>query len=119
MKKAKRTIITDPIFEVDYLIQRGGTLQEAINKFAKLIHEDSWEVTQLPTHRGHFAAHINHKAGLIWLHPLAGTGLITHEVCHAVSHMLRDLQVKELSKCDEIFAYYAGWLAKEIVRKLY
>ena len=119
MKKIKWSVVTDPIFMVDYLIQRGGSLQSAIDRFAKFIKVPSWEVSQCANHRGHFGAHLSHRAGVIWLHEKAGTNTITHEVCHATHHTFTGLQISEFSQTDELFAHYSAWLASEIVRRLF
>lgn len=119
MVKVKRAIITDHVFMVDYYAQRGGTLQSAIDKFAKYIKVPTWEVEQNSNHRGHFGAHLSHRAGCIWIHEKGGTNTITHEVSHATHHLLTGLKVTDLQQVDEIFAHYSAWLASEVVRKLF
>jgi len=118
-KTPRSKVITDRIFLVDYYGQRGGTLQSAIDKFAKLIQVPSWEVAENDNRRGHFTAHSSHKAGCIWLHEKSGTGIITHEVCHATHHLLKGLLMENFTEVDEVFAHYSGWLATQIVKKLF
>lgn len=117
--KIRSKIISDPIFMVDYYAQRGGTLQSAIDKFAKFIKVPTWEVLESNNRIGHFASHSSHKAGCIWIYDKAGTNAITHEVNHATHHLLVGLQITELAQVDELFAYYSAWLASEVVRKLF
>jgi len=117
--KTRSTVISDDIFLVDYYVQRGGTLQSAIDKFSKFIKVPSWEVPQSENHRGHFAAHSGHRAGCLWLHEKSGTNSITHEVCHATHHLFTGLLLTDVSQLDELYAHYTAWLASEVVRKLF
>ena len=117
--KPKGKYIHDPIFSTDYYVQRGGALQSAADKFAKLIGMRTWEESQHPRVRGRFIVYEDHKAGCIWIQEKCGTGIVAHEATHAANRIARDLCMRDLDQSDEFIAYYTAWLCREIVKGLF
>lgn len=116
--KPKEIKIIDPIFNFHWLVIVGGTNQEAINKYAKLIGAPPWEVEDSPSRYGHFTAHRDFgKGGCIWLRSDAARW-IGHEVYHAVTWMHVCMNVPQNEATEEIGAYYSEWLTGEIVANL-
>ena len=48
-----------------------------------------------------------------------GAGGIAHEVMHAVIHFADNLDIKVSQDTEEFAAYYAEWLTKNIVKRLW
>lgn len=117
--KVRSCKILDPVYGVHYYVQRGGTLQSAVDKYAKYSGIPTWQLEQSPAHRGHFGAHADVRCGFIWLHDKAGSGSISHEVSHAVNYFFCKMGATDLGQIDELFAYYTQWLVSQIVRRLF
>ena len=94
------------------------TENEAIKWYAKKMGLEDWTLP-LGDRQGHFTYGTNQRDSLIWLHGDAGTSTIVHEVSHAMVRLADILETSVGEQTDEVFAYYSGWLAGEIVHKLY
>lgn len=117
--KQKRTVITDHIFRVAWLIQRGGTEVSAFNWYRAKEGLPKGTLKQDSTRGGYFYDAGTQRDGLLWFDADSGSNSIIHEVQHAVVHLAGALDMKMTEKNQELFAYYAGWLGGEIVTKLW
>lgn len=117
--RAKTTIIHEPLFNVDILVQRGGYVNECLKKYAKKLGREAWELEESKGRMGHFASVTNHKSGCIWLHEKAGLGTVAHEAFHATCEILKRSGVKLNSHTEETYAYYLQFLINQILKKLY
>jgi hypothetical protein len=114
----KRFVVTDPIFDVDYLVQIGGDLNDAIKAFAKRLGVEVWMVETSETTYGHFAAVDPYSCGCIWLKSQeSALFTLIHEIEHAVGHAFRKKGIPPCEQTEEVYAYYKEWLAKEISKK--
>lgn len=116
--RSRRFKIYEPVYGVEYLVQVGGTEQEAVNAYAKLLGVEPWSVTENPARRGMFFCREPAPQGGIWLHESAWAGVVAHECFHAVAYTMERLKVPLNEGTEEVFAYYLQWMLNEILPKL-
>lgn len=116
--KHKRTMIHCRLFKMTWLVQRGGSEQSAVDWYTKAMKSPR-HILPDTRRRGHFTYNIGEKDAMLWFRHDAGTGTIVHEVSHAMVFLAEQLYTKINRSTDEIFAAYSGWLAEQIVRKLW
>lgn len=116
--KANRFVISDPIFDTDYLIQIGGSPNDAIKELAKLLDVEPWHMEENPYRRGHFVAYEPYPQGCLWFHESAWAGLVAHECLHAVAYTMRRLQIPLNDDTEEVYTYYQQWMLNEILPKM-
>lgn len=115
----KRIVLTDPIFQIDYLIQRGGSRQSAVNEFAKRIGVETWAVEENPHVMGTYYSYEPLPSGLIWLSgDGAGFGTLSHECLHAIHYAMKTKRITLSDETEELFCYYLQWMVNEISQGL-
>jgi hypothetical protein len=104
----------DPVYHFHWMIVFGGPLQNAIDKYAKRIEEDSWTVQGNP--KAHFAAYRNKRNGVIWFESKPKSlAFVAHECFHATMYVFERLDMKgPTEETEEVFAYYLEWLVDNI-----
>ena len=107
--------VFDPIFLAHYLIQIGGDIQKGLEKYSELIGVNSF-IVERTNRKGHFFSHTNHKGGFVWIKDKKDIETVAHEAFHATYHVLTHTGVILKEESEEIFAYYLGWLVKEILK---
>ncbi len=116
-KKLKTTVFNDDIFLFGWMVCCHGTLQEAIDKFAKRIGVDPWSSEPKARRNGHFCADRSHKSGLLWFptkDPLVS--VVAHECFHATMFVMNSLDIKTVGEQEEeVFAYYMEWLLAKVL----
>jgi hypothetical protein len=117
--KIRRVWFTDTIFAGKFCVQRGGKCTDALKYFEKKMKEKYEFAKPSDNCGGYFLKAADCKAVFIWLQWGAGTGAITHEVCHATLALLNECGIQHTVETDEVFAYYTGFLAKFIVKALW
>lgn len=117
--KTKSTQIYEPMFNSEFLVQRGGNPNAVIKKYAKKLHITPWIIEENSRRTGHFATFGNHKGGAIWLSGKAGLGTVAHECFHATFQVLRHSGIKLNESTEETFAYYLQFLTNKIMTKLF
>lgn len=100
------------------MVQRGGTKQEAVNWYCDALKLDRFLTEEKSVYACFYQAP-GYKNGVLWFSSKSGTGAIVHEVSHATIHTLENHFIEISSKTEEVFAYYADFLAREIVKKLW
>lgn len=116
----RRAFIGEPIFQAEFIVQKGGSLLTFFNWYKKKLKiVDDFIPDENPYCRGRFIYHRGAgHAGIIWLHDKAGVGVITHECFHAVHQLMIDKGIKITEDSEEVFAYYQQFLVNEICRKV-
>ena len=115
MKKAKTTVLVDPIFGLHFMMVVGGKESDAVSKFCRKIDAPMPDV-ELDKSRGSFS--YNNSAqnnGLIWVEERASASTIAHECAHATAHVCRVLEL-DPRQADEFQASYTGWLVRNMTR---
>jgi len=116
--KRRRCIFHDDIFITSWAVQRGGTKQEAVDWYCKLVKAEQFKVEDKDSYACFYQAPFR-KNGLLWFDKNQGAGGICHEVMHAVIHFMDNLDIKISQDTEELAAYYAEWLTKTIVKRLW
>lgn len=110
------TLIHDNVYHFQWAVAYGGSLQSAINWFAKKIKVEPWTVSERRGY-GHFSAYRPYKNGVLWFsekYPAAST--VAHECFHAVNYLAECLEAKLEENSEEIFAYYQEFLVQQVYR---
>lgn len=119
-KQVRRAFIREPIFQAEFVVQKGGSLVGFIEWYEKKVKVDNSFIAESnPFVKGKFFCHTGSgHAGAIWIHDRAGLGIITHECFHAVFNLLKQRGLEIDYSSEETFAYYQQFLVNEICKKL-
>lgn len=116
--KQKRCRIEDNLFQITWMVQRGGVRQDALNWYCDNLGVDRVVDPETQVVASFYQAP-GYKNGVLWFSDKCGAGAITHETIHASLHTMENHFIKISSETEELLAYYADFLAREIVRKLW
>ncbi len=110
-------VIHDNVYFIEWSVYKGGTLQAAINNFAKAIKATPWQVIESKYRAGHFTAYDTSKNGCLWFKDKKpDPSIVAHECFHAV-HWLVDRIGDKISEDNEEFcAYYLQFLVREVIK---
>lgn len=119
-KRVRRAFIREPVFQAEFVVQKGGSLEGFMKWYAKKLKvNDSVLLQSNPYVKGKFFCHTGSgHAGAIWINDKAGLGIITHECFHAVFNLLKVRGLEVDYSSEEVFAYYQQFLVNEICKKL-
>lgn len=117
--KAKSCIIHEPLFNCDFLVQKGGSVNELIDTYSKKTGIVRTPLEEHSGRMGHTISCSHTKAVGVWLNDRASSGVIAHEVFHAVHSVMHRSGLKLNFQTDETFAYYIQFLVDEITKKLF
>jgi hypothetical protein len=112
----QRTILHDPIYDTDILIQHGGTLKSAVAHYCKKVDVALWDIEENECRIGHTFAHEPYRTCGIWFREGATAGIIAHECFHATYHILSNVGLILSGESEESFAYYLQWLTAEVTK---
>lgn len=121
----KGIVIENPIYPQSVIVFRGEDSKKMFSFFKKSLGKDEWK-----KHKNRIQQVFNSNyAGmtlsiidshcLIHLTEEAGSGCIAHEAFHATEFIFKDLDIKFGKVPNEPYAYFLGFLVKEIVNNLY
>lgn len=115
----RRALIHDELFRLTWFVQVGGEEQAALDWFAKKMGMSKLVKEPSEFRLGSFSSIQEERDALIWLKEDCGTSTLTHEVMHAMNHLSDLLDCPINLASDEVYAHYAGWLANEIVLRMW
>src|SRR6266404_3180564 len=116
--KIKTKEICDNIYGIKWYIIIGGTIHNALKKFA---HKYNIKEKKYPQNRNPFGYCLLEEksvTGLIWLcDNNVNIGILVHECFHATLFVFNIIGIENINiHNDEAFAYYLGWIVDEINR---
>jgi len=117
-KKQRTMIFNDDIYRFGWMVCVRGSLQEAIDRFAKKIGIEPWQAKDAYSRRnGHFCADRDHKSGLLWFPTKTpAASVVAHECFHATMFVMNFLDIEKVGENEEeVFAYYMEWLIAKIM----
>lgn len=116
----RRAFIREPVFQAEFVVQKGGSLESFIDWYKRKIKISAEFVAGSNPHvKGKFFCHTGSgHGGAIWLHDKASLGIITHECFHAAFNLLKARGLEIDYSSEETFAYYQQFLVNEICKKL-
>ena len=107
------------MFNAEFLVQKGGSPNTLLKRYAKKMGIDPWIIEENTRRMGHFASFGKHKGGAIWFADKAGLGTVAHECFHATFQVLRFSGIKLSETSEETYAYYLQFLINKIMVKLF
>ena len=117
--KSKKITIHEPLFTTDFLVQKGGSVNDLIKDYSKKTGINPMFLEEQAGRMGHTISCSHTKAIGMWLNDKASLGVISHEVFHAVHLTMHKSGVKLNFHTDETFAYYIQFLTDKINDKLF
>lgn len=107
----------DPVFKTGLCVQVGGSVNDALARYARRIGEAPWSVEESSGRGGMFSRCRPHKSGSLWLSEY-DPAILAHEAVHAASYLLGEKSGLALSdETDEAYAYYVEWLVREVAKR--
>ncbi len=117
--KYKKLLIHEPLFNSDFLIHKGGSVNDLIKSYSKKVGIEPHLLPEASGRVGHTCFCTHTKSVGIWISERATIGVISHEVFHAVHSLMHRSGLKLNFQNDETYAYYLQFLVDKITLKLF
>lgn len=113
-KRPEIFILEDPIYNSGIMVQFGGDINDLLKEYAKKLKQDVPKKEDNWRGLGNFTAYEHHKGGALWIKNRKDHSTISHECLHATFHVMTRMGMPLVEASEEAWAYYLGWLVKEI-----
>ena len=112
-----RFALFDPVFLTAITVQVGGSVNDALRRYARRIGETPWAVEEASGRQAMFSRCRPHKSGCLWLREY-DPAYLAHEAVHAANYLLGEKSGLALSnETEEAYAYYVEWLVREVTAR--
>lgn len=122
---------SDPIYNIDIELVRGGTLPDFLRMIERRLKCDKYTAEELEAAKSAKACVIfdrddKIRDGRLWLWfgksistaNVYGLSTIGHEAVHGTMAVFKDKQIAITKDCEEPFAYYQTYLFTEVLNRL-
>lgn len=109
------------VFPFSVMVCLGSTREDIFRQIKKSkYHLDDDEKEHLVMRGGGKTVMLKGGGTIIWLrhYPKKGSGVLVHEITHAVQFLLDRVGIKVGENCDELPAYMTEYLNNKIVEKI-
>lgn len=110
----------DEVYNVDILVCVGIDFKKAQVMWHKKARiTDAKIESDVDMRGGYFGMFPDHRNCLLWFRPRPAGWIVAHECFHATSFILRESGLVLTNDSEEAFAYYLGWLVRQIGNKVW